>query len=71
MRLSRPWCQLALVEVRGHADDPHTLLLMAPGWAQTDLGGPADRLTIGQSIPGVVDTIEAQGAKGGLRYLDY
>jgi len=22
-----------------HADDPRTLLLMAPGWVQTDLGG--------------------------------
>ena len=54
-----------------HADDPRTLLLMAPGWVQTDLGGPAAPLTIGQSIPGVVDTIEAQSAKGGLQYLDY
>jgi NAD(P)-dependent dehydrogenase (short-subunit alcohol dehydrogenase family) len=54
-----------------HADDPHTLLLMAPGWVQTDLGGPGARLTIGQSIPGVVDTIESQAAKGGLQYLDY
>jgi NAD(P)-dependent dehydrogenase (short-subunit alcohol dehydrogenase family) len=54
-----------------HADDPRTLLLMAPGWVQTDLGGPGARLTIGQSIPGVVDTIEAQAAKGGLQYLDY
>ena len=54
-----------------HAGDPRTLLLMAPGWVQTDLGGPGARLTIGQSIPGVVDTIEAQAAKGGLQYLDY
>jgi NAD(P)-dependent dehydrogenase (short-subunit alcohol dehydrogenase family) len=54
-----------------HAADPRTLLLMAPGWVQTDLGGPAAPLTIGQSIPGVADTIEAQAAKGGLQYLDY
>jgi NAD(P)-dependent dehydrogenase (short-subunit alcohol dehydrogenase family) len=54
-----------------HAGDPHTLLLMAPGWVQTDLGGPAAPLTIGQSIPGVVDTIEAQAGQGGLQYLDY
>jgi NAD(P)-dependent dehydrogenase (short-subunit alcohol dehydrogenase family) len=54
-----------------HADDPHTLLLVAPGWVQTDLGGPAAPLTIGQSIPGVVDTIEAQAGRGGLQYLDY
>jgi NAD(P)-dependent dehydrogenase (short-subunit alcohol dehydrogenase family) len=54
-----------------HADDPHTLLLIAPGWVQTDLGGPAAPLTIDQSIPGVVDTIEAQAGKSGLQYLDY
>jgi NAD(P)-dependent dehydrogenase (short-subunit alcohol dehydrogenase family) len=46
-------------------------LLMAPGWVQTDLGGPAAPLTIGQSIPGVVDTVEAQAGQGGLQYLDY
>jgi NAD(P)-dependent dehydrogenase (short-subunit alcohol dehydrogenase family) len=54
-----------------HADDPRTLLLMAPGWVQTGLGGPAAPLTIGQSIPGVVDTIQAQAGEGGLQYLDY
>ncbi len=54
-----------------HTGDPHTLLLMAPGWVQTDLGGPAAPLTIEQSIPGVADTIEAQAGHGGLQYLDY
>ncbi len=54
-----------------HADDPRTLLLMAPGWVRTDLGGPAAPLTTGQSVPGVADTIEAQAGKGGLQYLDY
>ena len=54
-----------------HADDPRTLLLIAPGWVQTELGGPGAPLTIGQSIPGVVDTIDAQAGKGGLQYLDY
>jgi NAD(P)-dependent dehydrogenase (short-subunit alcohol dehydrogenase family) len=54
-----------------HAGDPRTLLLIAPGWVQTDLGGPAAPLTIDQSIPGVVDTIEAQAGRGGLQYLDY
>jgi NAD(P)-dependent dehydrogenase (short-subunit alcohol dehydrogenase family) len=54
-----------------HAGDPRTLLLMAPGWVQTGLGGPAAPLTIAQSIPGVADTIEAQAGQGGLQYLDY
>jgi NAD(P)-dependent dehydrogenase (short-subunit alcohol dehydrogenase family) len=48
-----------------HAGDPRTLLLIAPGWVQTSLGGPAAPLTIGQSIPGVVDTITSQAGRGG------
>lgn len=54
-----------------HAGDPHTLLLIAPGWVQTGLGGEGAPLTVEQSIPRVVDTITAQGGKGGLRYLNY
>ncbi|WP_030382815.1 MULTISPECIES: SDR family NAD(P)-dependent oxidoreductase [unclassified Streptomyces] len=53
-----------------HVDDPRTLLLMAPGWVKTDLGGPGARLTLEDSIPGVADTIEAQTGRGGLHYLD-
>src|ERR1700735_4992771 len=52
-----------------HAGDPRTLLLIAPGWVQTDLGGSGAPLTVDQSIPGVVDTIEAQAGRGGLQYL--
>jgi NAD(P)-dependent dehydrogenase (short-subunit alcohol dehydrogenase family) len=54
-----------------HAGDPRTLLLIAPGWVRTDLGGSGAPLTIDQSIPGVADTIEAQAGQGGLQYLDY
>ncbi len=53
------------------ADDPRTMLLMAPGWVRTDLGGPAARLGIDESIPNLAATIEAQAGKGGLHYLDY
>lgn len=54
-----------------HADGSRTLLLMAPGWVRTDLGGPDARLEIGESIPNLVDTMEAQAGKAGLQYLDY
>ncbi len=54
-----------------HAGDPQTLLLMAPGWVRTDMGGPTARLSIEESIPHLVDTIDAQEGKGGLQYLDY
>jgi NAD(P)-dependent dehydrogenase (short-subunit alcohol dehydrogenase family) len=48
-----------------------SLLLMAPGWVKTDLGGPNARLTVEDSIPKLADVIEAQQGKGGLQYLDY
>ena len=54
-----------------HADDRRTMLLMAPGWVRTDMGGPQARLSIDESIPSLVATIEAQAGKGGLQYLDY
>jgi len=53
-----------------HADDGRTLLLMAPGWVKTELGGPHAMLEIGESIPPLVDTVEAQRGKPGLHYLD-
>lgn len=54
-----------------HADIPRTLLLMAPGWVRTDLGGPDARLEISDSIPNLADTMDAQAGKPGLQYLDY
>ncbi|MDF3290320.1 SDR family NAD(P)-dependent oxidoreductase [Streptomyces silvisoli] len=54
-----------------HRDDPRTLLLMAPGWVKTDLGGPNARLTVNESIPNLVTTIDAQRGRTGLRFLDY
>jgi NAD(P)-dependent dehydrogenase (short-subunit alcohol dehydrogenase family) len=54
-----------------HADDPRTLLLMAPGWVRTDLGGPQARLSIDESIPNLANTMDAQAKTAGLQYLDY
>jgi NAD(P)-dependent dehydrogenase (short-subunit alcohol dehydrogenase family) len=48
-----------------------TLLLMAPGWVRTDMGGADARLSIEESIPNLANTIDAQAGKGGLQYLDY
>jgi NAD(P)-dependent dehydrogenase (short-subunit alcohol dehydrogenase family) len=54
-----------------HASDTRTLLLMAPGWVRTDLGGPEARLSIEESIPNLLNTMEAHAGRAGLHYLDY
>lgn len=54
-----------------HANDPRTLLLMAPGWVRTDMGGPEARLSIEESIPNLLNTMEAYEGRSGLHYLDY
>ncbi|MGF6468997.1 SDR family NAD(P)-dependent oxidoreductase [Paraburkholderia youngii] len=54
-----------------HRSDTKTLLLMAPGWVRTDLGGPDARLSIDESIPNLVGTIDAYQGRAGLHYLDY
>jgi len=48
-----------------------TLVLMAPGWVSTDLGGPDARLSVDDSIPRVVETIDGLRHRPGLHYVDY
>jgi NAD(P)-dependent dehydrogenase (short-subunit alcohol dehydrogenase family) len=52
-------------------DERRTLLLMAPGWVKTELGGPQARLAVGDSIPNLVTTVDAQRGRAGLQFLDY
>ena len=54
-----------------HTGDSRTLLLMAPGWVRTDMGGPEARLSIEESIPSLLNTMEAHAGRPGLHYLDY
>lgn len=46
------------------------LLLMAPGWIRTGLGGPEAPFTIEETIPQVVDVLLAKRDRPGLEYLD-
>ncbi|MDA8348906.1 MAG: SDR family NAD(P)-dependent oxidoreductase [Pseudomonadota bacterium] len=54
-----------------HATERRAMVLMAPGWVRTDLGGADARLTIEESVPNVVDTLLAARPRPGLQYLDY
>lgn len=53
-----------------HAGDRRALVLMAPGWIRTELGGEGAPFGIDEAIPDVVSVLLAQQGRPGLRYLD-
>ncbi|SIO42078.1 SDR family NAD(P)-dependent oxidoreductase [Paraburkholderia phenazinium] len=53
-----------------HPDDSRALLLVAPGWVRTEMGGPEATFEISESIPLVVDVVERNAGVSGLRYTD-
>ncbi|MBS3025545.1 MULTISPECIES: SDR family NAD(P)-dependent oxidoreductase [Acidiphilium] len=54
-----------------HRDSARSLALVAPGWVRTDMGGPQATLSIGESIPRVVDQLIARRGTPGLAFFDY
>ena len=53
-----------------HVGDHRALVLMAPGWIRTELGGPEATFSIEETIPQLVDTLIAQQGTPGLRFID-
>lgn len=54
-----------------HSQGRRNLALVDPGWVRTEMGGPAARLGIEDSIPGVADALAARMGQPGLRYFNY
>jgi NAD(P)-dependent dehydrogenase (short-subunit alcohol dehydrogenase family) len=54
-----------------HSKTDRAMVLMAPGWVRTELGGPDARLTIEESVPNLVNVLISKRERPGLEYLDY
>jgi NAD(P)-dependent dehydrogenase (short-subunit alcohol dehydrogenase family) len=52
-------------------DGQRPLVLMAPGWVKTALGGENARYTIEETIPSLVDVLVEKQKRPGLEYLDF
>lgn len=53
-----------------HIGSPRSLLLMAPGWIRTALGGANAPFSMEETIPDIVNVVVEQQGKPGLHYLD-
>jgi NAD(P)-dependent dehydrogenase (short-subunit alcohol dehydrogenase family) len=49
---------------------PRAMVLMAPGWIRTELGGPDAPFGIEESVPGLVNVLLSKLGTPGLQYLD-
>lgn len=52
------------------ADGARALVLLAPGWIRTELGGPEAPYSVEESTPKIVDVLLSQLGRPGLQYLD-
>ena len=54
-----------------HSGSSRALVLMAPGWVRTEMGGPDAHLSIDESVPNLVNVLLKKQGHPGLEYLDY
>jgi NAD(P)-dependent dehydrogenase (short-subunit alcohol dehydrogenase family) len=69
-RASKAALNMLMKTFAARRGNDYSLLLLAPGWIKTDMGGSNARFTVEETIGDIVDTIVAQEGKRGLQYLD-
>lgn len=70
-RASKAALNQAMASYAGrHAGDGRAMILMAPGWIRTELGGAGAPVGVEEAMPEIVDVLIAQQDAPGLRFID-
>ena len=70
-RASKAALNQAMASYAGrHAQEGRAMVLMAPGWIRTQMGGGNAPFGVEEAMPQIVDVLIAQQDVPGLRYLD-
>lgn len=70
-RASKAALNQAMASYAGrHADESRAMVLMAPGWIRTEMGGANAPFGVEEAMPQIVDVLIGQLGSRGLRYLD-
>jgi NAD(P)-dependent dehydrogenase (short-subunit alcohol dehydrogenase family) len=70
-RASKAALNQAMASYAGrHAGEGRAMVLMAPGWIRTELGGANAPFGVEEAMPQIVDVLVAQQGAPGLRFLD-
>ncbi len=70
-RASKAALNQAMASYAGrHAAEGRAMVVMAPGWIRTELGGPGAPVGVEEAMPQIVDVMLAQQGAPGLRFLD-
>ena len=70
-RASKAALNQAMASYAGrHADEGRAIVLMAPGWIRTEMGGAGAPFGVEDAMPQIADVLIAQLDTPGLRYLD-
>ncbi len=70
-RASKAALNQAMASYAGrHANEGRALVLMAPGWIRTEMGGANAPFSVEEAMPQIAEVLVAQLGAAGLRYLD-
>ncbi len=70
-RTSKAALNMGLRSIAARRGDARTYLAVDPGWVRTEMGGPDATISIEESIPNLVTTLERRQGQGGVTFVNY